>query len=190
MQKILEHLQAYTPIHEQDASAKQRCLELIGKPNCFERIYDHGGHFTASAFVTNETIDKMLLVHHAKLNKWVQPGGHCDGSSDVYASAMREVEEETGLKNLRSLMDGLFDIDLHLIPAFIPKNEPEHWHYDLRYAFIANENDPLLINHESSDLGWFSFDQVKTMTQEQSVLRMIDKVKKLRETIFTEACSE
>ncbi len=40
------------------------------------------GHFTASAFLLNHDQTKFLLMHHKKLNKWLQLGGHCE-SDDI-----------------------------------------------------------------------------------------------------------
>ncbi len=49
-------------------------------------------------FSLNNLGDKVLLLHHAKLDKWLQPGGHCDGDPDVLRVALKEAEEESGLK--------------------------------------------------------------------------------------------
>src|SRR5688500_2422734 len=55
------------------------------------------GHFTGSALVVNKTFDKVLLMHHAKLNKWLQLGGHADGDRRLYEVAFREAQEESGI---------------------------------------------------------------------------------------------
>ena len=36
------------------------------------------GHFTASAFVVSPDGTKVLLVEHARLGRWLQPGGHIE----------------------------------------------------------------------------------------------------------------
>ena len=40
----------------------------------------------------------VLLVHHRKLGRWLQPGGHADGEADLLQVALREAREETALE--------------------------------------------------------------------------------------------
>ena len=80
--------------------------------------------------------EHVLLLHHARLDRWLQPGGHGEGETDPRAIALREIEEETGLSGLRPFPDArILDVDVHLIPA-LPA-EPEYPHLDLRYGFVA-----------------------------------------------------
>ena len=62
--------------------------------DCFDRENEYG-HFTGSGWLVNKQGDKVLLTHHRKLNMWLQPGGHCDGESDVAKVALTEAVEET-----------------------------------------------------------------------------------------------
>jgi 8-oxo-dGTP pyrophosphatase MutT (NUDIX family) len=148
-------------------------LELLKSPRSFHR--DHlPGHITASAWIVDEEKEHALLVHHAKLNRWLQPGGHADGDEDVLNVAAREVDEETGLSNLQLLIPGIFDIDIHPIPA--RKDFHEHLHYDVRFAFVASRKIELKISDESHDLKWVKLKDVAEMTeQNSSILRMIRK---------------
>ena len=121
------------------------------------------GHITASAWVVNKTMDKALLIKHKSLGYWLMPGGHADGSDDILAMAMREVEEETGVQNLTVLGDGIFDLDVHGIPAAHKhgKDEPHHTHYDVRYLLVADENEDLILaEDESDDVKWIPFEEV------------------------------
>ena len=66
--------------------------------------FDRGivsGHLTASAVVVSAEGDRVLLLHHRKLDRWLQPGGHGDpGETSAEAVALREAHEETGLCGL------------------------------------------------------------------------------------------
>ena len=141
--------------------------------DCFERSL-LVGHVTGSAWVLDEERECALLIHHAKLDKWLQPGGHCDGDVNVLRVAAREVEEEAGLAAIVPLLSGtIFDVDAHDIPA--RKNEPAHVHYDIRYVFEASRSAPLRISAESKDLRWVALGRIAELNTDESVMRMVTK---------------
>lgn len=106
------------------------------------------GHVTTSALILDETGRYTLLVHHRSLGRWLQPGGHYEAPEALDVSALREAVEETGLAEI--VFDpwhretGLpIDIDSHRIPARPARNEPEHWHHDIRYVMRARRTQDL-----------------------------------------------
>ncbi len=141
--------------------------------NCFDRSL-LVGHVTGSAWIVDLDRTHVLLTHHRKLDKWLQLGGHADGDSDVLRVALREAREESGLTSVRPVRESIFDVDIHLIPA--RKTEPEHFHYDVRYALEADRGEALRMSDESHDLRWVRVDEVAVLTQEESVLRMVRKI--------------
>ena len=171
-QTLIEHLSTYTTPYPEEAKFIQSFLSLLDHPRCFHR--DHlPGHLTGSAWIIDRDHQSVLLTHHAKLNKWLQPGGHADGDENILAVALREAEEETGIKNFYLPDSGIFDIDIHTIPE--RKDFPEHLHFDVRFLLQADQNDHLLITEESTDLKWFALHQLETLTTNASMLRMRDK---------------
>jgi len=52
--------------------------------------------FTVSLFIVHE--ERVLLVHHRALQKWLPVGGHIELDEDPEAAALREAREETGLE--------------------------------------------------------------------------------------------
>ncbi|HBY64068.1 MAG TPA: NUDIX hydrolase, partial [Solibacterales bacterium] len=131
------------------------------------------GHITGSAWVLDHGRTHVLLTHHQKLDKWLQLGGHADGDPDTLAVALREAREESGLSEVHPLTAGIFDVDVHLIPA--RKSEPEHFHYDIRHLLLADRRHPLRITSESKDLRWVPIADVARLTREESMLRMVRK---------------
>ncbi len=114
------------------------------------------GHLTGSGFVLDAERARVLLLHHGRLHRWLQPGGHGEGEIDPREIALREIEEETGLADLTPLGFDLLDVDVHPIPA--RKSEPAHLHLDLRFAFAAPPAAEPRLSHESRELRWFPLD--------------------------------
>lgn len=170
--QLIAVLDQYNSSYPEEFLFVSHFKELLNHPRCYFR--DHlPGHITGSAWIVNPEFTKVVMVHHAKLNRWLQPGGHADGDENVWQVALREAVEETGLHPVAQDKWKPFDIDIHLIPA--RSDFPEHYHYDVRFLFIANENDPLRINVESNDLKWIEFADLKSYTQESSIVRMMEK---------------
>lgn len=130
------------------------------------------GHFTASGFVSSPDTRSLLLIHHGRLGRWLQPGGHIeveDGS--VEEAARREVAEETGIGDLDRIGDGIIRIDAHPIPA--RPDEPAHVHIDLGIGFIARtfHIGPLA---EVLDAAWVPFADLAAFDTDDAVRRGAD----------------
>lgn len=143
------------------------------EPRCLERTLPIG-HITGSAWIVDHARTHVLLTHHRKLDRWLQLGGHADGETDILNVALRETREESGLTDVTPLLNDIFDIDVHIIPA--RGNEPEHLHYDVRWLLAADRNRPLVISSESKDLAWIAFDALHHLTSDRSMLRMAEKL--------------
>lgn len=176
-EELVSFLKGYVSDFKEENIFASDFLELLRSPRCFHR--DHlPGHITGSAWIVDESKSHALLVHHAKLGKWLQPGGHADGDENVLNVATREVEEETGLTSTELLIPRIFDLDIHPIPA--RKDFPEHLHYDIRFAFKASNQTELKISEESCDLKWIKLNEIPKLTgQNSSILRMIEKTIRL-----------
>jgi 8-oxo-dGTP pyrophosphatase MutT (NUDIX family) len=150
---------------------------LAGEPRPFHRE-TAAGHFTASAWLVSADGERVLLMHHRKLQRWLQLGGHADGEAELATVALREAEEESGLVDLDVLPD-IFDMDLHTIPA--RRDEPEHWHYDVRYVVVARGSEAFTLNEESLELAWRPVKELATdPSADESLRRMATKWVALR----------
>jgi 8-oxo-dGTP pyrophosphatase MutT (NUDIX family) len=174
-QSLLNFFSKYTTPFSEENLFISRFQELLGQQNCFERTH-LPGHITGSSWIVDPSHTQVLLVHHVKLNKWLQPGGHADGDENVLRVALREAEEETGLKKLIVLSETPFDVDIHLIPA--RKDFGEHDHYDIRFLIEADTAEPIIVSEESHDVKWISLSSLEKLNDEQSILRMKEKILK------------
>lgn len=173
---LLNLLNNYSPFFEEEKTAKKNIIEFVkNNPDCFERHLKKG-HITASSFIVNSDNTKTLLMHHKKLNIWVQLGGHADGLNDVLEVAIKEACEESGLDDIRPVSKEIFDLDIHKIPA--NGKDPEHLHYDIRFLLKTDKEFLIQKNDESNGLCWFNQDEKNLPTKEKSILRMFQKWKK------------
>lgn len=174
---LLMALERHVCFDGHEEAMRQRILTFVrAHPDCFERSL-LAGHVTGSAWIINPERTMTLLTHHAKLDKWLQPGGHADGDPDVLAVARREMEEESGLRGEVLLGGAIFDVDAHDIPA--RGETPAHVHYDVRFAFEADPQMPLRVSDESHALAWVPLDAVADLATDGSVLRMVAKTRKI-----------
>lgn len=174
--QLLELLANYDPTPEEEVF-KNRMIEFLqNHEDAFERSLAKG-HITASAWLVSNDGTQALLMHHAKLDMWVQLGGHCDGQTDALAVAIKEAQEESGISSIEPMSHEIFDIDIHTIPA--NSKEAEHEHFDVRFILQVVSDEQYIQNSESKELRWVGLDKELLPTHERSVVRIFDKWKRL-----------
>jgi len=180
---LLDLLARYRAAHPDETMCADRIRALVEtQRDCFERSC-FPGHVTASAWVLSPDGKRFLLTHHRKLDRWLQLGGHADGDSDVAAAALREAREESGLAELRFAYAAdapvPIDLDVHLIPA--RGSDPAHHHHDVRFVLVAAPGQTIFASDESTSLEWFDMDALEDVADDDSVLRLGRKVRRLLE---------
>ncbi len=172
-ENLLKLLEQYQPTDTKEINFKQQIIVFVKEnEDCFERSLDIG-HITASAWLLDKTGDNALLMHHAKLDRWFQLGGHADGDNNVLAVAIKEAQEESGINGVIAIDNQIFDVDVHLIPA--NSKDKQHFHYDIRFLLQVQSNERLQINEESKELRWVGKNRAELPTGEESITRMFDK---------------
>ena len=125
---------------------------LEWSPAPFSRHQFTPGHITCTGLVIAHDDNRILLVHHRRLDRWLLPGGHVDPEdSEIWDAARREVVEETAAVLAPDPAPRLAGIDVHGIPA--GKGEPYHLHHDLIFAFRATAS-ALQVSEESRAVAW------------------------------------
>jgi len=130
-------------------------------------------HFTATTFVFYA--EKVLLHPHAKLGKWMPPGGHVEQDETPPEAARREAKEETGLdiifleqENLKVDACNAISFErpflclLENVPA--TTHQPAHQHMDMIYLAIpADESQCANIPKEFK---WFALEDLQEIKDE------------------------
>ena len=175
---LADALRTYTPADEGEAVHRQRMLALLDRDGAAAFVRNHfdPGHFTASAFVLSTDGRSLLLIHHAKLDRWLQPGGHIDATdASPLAAAKRELHEEAGVTEADGPAE-LFDLDIHPIPANPKKAEPAHEHFDLRFLLRAS-SDVVTAASDALAARWVPLAEAAT-AEDASVCRAVKKLLK------------
>ncbi|MVA19403.1 NUDIX domain-containing protein [Agrobacterium vitis] len=170
---LRSQLLAHRPFCDQEAQAVRDFLTFLQttvEPFSRQTLV---GHITASAWILDAAHQRTLLIRHKTLERWLQPGGHIEKSDATpFEAARREAIEETGVCLEPSSGEDIFDVDVHLIPA--KGDEPEHWHYDLRYRFECRDDslDRALAEEESA---WHALSELPLITSDPALLRLACK---------------
>lgn len=145
----LDQLNRYLEVHPQEREELGALMaQLLEDPaDVFARA-NMRGHVTTSGIVYDARADKVLMIHHKVLDRWLQPGGHHEGQDRLEVSAAREIREETGVDCVEPWPDPSgrgrpFDIETHAIRANPAKGEGDHWHHDFIYLFRAASTQAL-----------------------------------------------
>ena len=167
-------LRAYARRRPADGATVARMQVLLGSGvQAFSRDHFLPGHFTASAFVLSPDGGRLLLILHAKLGLWLQPGGHVEaGDSDLLAAARRELREEANVVDARLEGEGIFDVDIHTIPA---GRSPRHLHFDVRFLFRARD-ERVVAASDALAVRWVALAEVAAQNSDASVMRAVRRL--------------
>jgi 8-oxo-dGTP pyrophosphatase MutT (NUDIX family) len=176
-ERLLAELQRYDAADAAEERHRGAMVALLAESDAFSRAHFRPGHFTASCYVIDGG-GRLLLHHHRRLDRWLQMGGHVEGDELPELTALREGEEESGLRDLALAASGIFDLDIHGIPA--AKQEPDHDHYDVRYlARTASPDAIALHREESNDLAWVTLDRAAELMPGSESQRVLHKIERL-----------
>lgn len=181
MQTLAEQLERHVSVDAREASDLATIRAFVAQhAEPFARSH-LAAHVTGSAFVVSHDGARVLLVHHRRLDLWLQPGGHGEpGEVDAADVALREAREETGIASLvlHPAAPRPIDVDVHRIPE--RTHVPAHDHLDMRYVAVAPKG--ARINRdlaETHDARWFTWDELDAMPTDQPFRRMAAKVRAL-----------
>ena len=161
---FIAELAAYVPADEREAEEKDVILDCARRfPDTVLTRENRIAHITSSAFVVNAAGDKMLMAHHIQRGVWAWPGGHADGDADLLAVALREAEEETGVKVLRPLSPHIASLDVLHVHGHVKRGQwvNARLHLSAAYLLVADEDAPLAVRPgENTAVGWLPLSEI------------------------------
>lgn len=178
---IKKQIEKYTPYNEQEENDKEMMLKYI---DIFEDVLTRENkmcHFTASNWIVNKEKTKVLMIYHNIYKSWAWTGGHADGDSDLLHVALKEAQEETSLKNLKLLSDGIYGIQILTVDSHIKREKfvPSHLHLDCCFLLEADENEMVKIKaDENSGVEWIDIEKAVEVTNEEKMKPIYIKLNK------------
>lgn len=125
-------------------------------------------HPTASSFVLNKRKDKVLFIYHKKYNSWSWIGGHLEDGETPIDASIRELEEESGLR------EKPFSKTPILVQKLRARN---HFHYDVCYLYIVDEETPLKVNTiETDGISWIPLSKLEHYVTEKHMLPIYNEI--------------
>jgi len=171
-----EQIEKYVPYNEQETKDKEIMLKYISMfDNVLTRDNDFG-HFTASSWIVNKERTKVLMIYHNIYNSWAWTGGHADGDTDLLYTAIREAKEETGITNIKPIMEDIFSLEIVPVSGHVKRGKyvSSHVHLNLTYLLEADENEELFIKEdENSGVKWIDIDEVKNASTETWIIENV-----------------
>ena len=176
--KLIAGIERYEPFNEQESRDKPLILKFLKEsPDAFLRS-NETAHMTASAWAVNRSRDRVLMVWHNIYRSWSWTGGHADGDENLLHVAVKELSEETGVKNIRPVTDDIYSLEILTVSGHEKRGKyvPSHLHMNLTYLLEADENDSLHIcESENSGVRWYSLEDALRASAEPWFVERIYK---------------
>lgn len=187
---LIEQIERYVPFNEQEEKDK---LLILSSMRSFEDIFlreNALAHMTASAWVLNKSHDKALMAYHNIYDSWAWLGGHADGERNLLQTAVREVREESGIREICPISEEIFSIEALTVDGHIKRGSyvSSHMHLNITYLLEADDTQPLAAREgENSKVAWFLLEDASNAPSEKWMCTHIYSKLKEKTSIFLSA---
>ena len=171
---IIEEIQNYYPGCEQEEKDKALIVKFLTENDDAFSRENTMAHMTASAWVLSPDGQKVVMCYHNIYKSWSWTGGHADGDTDLLAVAMREAEEETGLKT-HPAVNGIFSLESLTVDGHIKHGEyvSGHLHFNVTYLLQAEGWELRPKTDENSAVKWFTPEEALAASTEPWMVEWI-----------------
>lgn len=186
IEKLKNNIERFVPYNEQEEVDRKIILKYIKDFDDTLTRQNEYGHFTSSAFVINKERTKILMIYHKIYNSWAWTGGHSDGDNDLLYVAMKEAQEETGIKNVTPILENIYSLELINVNGHEKRGKyvGSHIHLNVTYLLEADDNEGIHIKEdENSGVKWVAINEVLDVSSEPWIRdrvysKIINKMKK------------
>ena len=167
---LKKQINEFKPFNEQEEQDKRIMLKYFEDFDDVLTRQNEYGHFTASAFVLNKERTKILMIYHNIYDSWTWVGGHSDGDNDLLYVALKEAKEETGLTEVRPIIDEIYSLEIINVNGHFKRGKyvSSHVHLNLTYLLEADETEIVKIKEdENSGVEWTYIEDVIEKSSEK-----------------------
>lgn len=169
MNELIELIEKFIPYNEQESNDKELILKHLHESEGILTRENKTCHLTSSAWVLNESCDKVLMAYHNIYDSWAWLGGHADGESNLLAVAKREAIEESGIKEVSTKDNSIFSLEALTVDGHMKNGKyvSSHLHLNVTFLLFADEND--IITHkvgENSSVEWIKLSDINSKVSE------------------------
>lgn len=141
--------------------------------------------FTASVYILHE--QRVLLIFHRKLNKWLPPGGHLEANETPIEAVKREAYEETGLRIALIPQENVwvncwnansFERPFLCLLEEIPAHGAQAAHQHIDFVYIATVAGGQMLDNVAGEekMRWFTFQEIQDLVPDQEIFQETQQV--------------
>lgn len=167
--QLIEEIQNYQPWNEQEEKDKELILRCLKVQRDIFRRENGAAHMTASAWVVNPRRTKILMAYHNIYDSWSWLGGHADGEEDLLSVALKEVQEESGIKHAHAVTGHIYSLEVLTVDGHVKRGRyvSSHLHLNITYLVEASEEEVLTVKpDENSGVAWFGLEEAVAASSE------------------------
>lgn len=182
---LLLEIELFHPCNNQEKKDRQFMISYIRQFEDYLERENQIGHFTASAWIINKERTKTLMIYHKIYDSWSWVGGHADGKENLREVAIREVREETGVKNIKLLSEDIFSLEILTVDGHEKNGKyvSSHLHFNVTYLMECDEKEMLIKNEEETrGVRWCRLEEIHKLVSEPWMMeRIYEKLMKKTE---------
>ena len=169
MDELRQLVEAYVPYNEQEERDRELILEQIDSGRDILTRNNKNAHITVSGWVVSPDRKKVLMAYHNIYRSWAWLGGHADGDEDVRRVIKKEIQEDSGLTEVKFLSDELFSLEILTVDGHEKRGEyvSSHLHLNVTFLLEGDTEAPLAVKpDENSRVGWIPADEIESRCSE------------------------
>jgi 8-oxo-dGTP pyrophosphatase MutT (NUDIX family) len=187
IEKFKKTVEDFYPYNEQEERDKEMLLQYLSSGESIFCRESLGAHMSASAWVVNQSHDKVLMAYHNIYDSWAWTGGHADGEMDLLKVAVREAMEETGITLVRPVTEDIFSLEVLTVDGHEKRGAyvSSHLHLNVTYLLEADDREALHKKaDENSAVGWFGLEEClmavnEPWMRERIYRKLLDKMRNI-----------
>lgn len=178
MNRVKALIAAYAPRDAQEAADRRQMLAFMDMCDDFLTRGNTVAHITASSWIVDPARTMALMIYHNIYDSWTWTGGHADGEGDLLSVALREAQEETGIR-ARAVIPQPASIESIGVKSHIKRGAvvSAHVHMNVTFLLEADPKADIRVKpDENSGVRWIAFEDIAQAVSEPEMLPIFSKL--------------